>query len=136
MTRRVILDSNAASDLILHRNGVFERALQERAKGRKLGTCLPVVGELYAGIEISQTKERNRPIIERGLRGLILWPYDIPAARQFGHLRAELRRIGRPMQQIDLQLAAVALALGECTVVSSDSDLLAVPGLRVENWTS
>ena len=134
MTRRVILDSNAVSDLILRRYGVYERALQERAKGRKLGTCIPVVGELYAGIEISQSKERNRPIFERGLRTLVLWPYDLLAAQRFGLLRAELRRIGRPMQQVDLQLAAVAFTLGDCTVVSSDSDLLAVPGLHVENW--
>jgi tRNA(fMet)-specific endonuclease VapC len=134
MTRRAILDSNAVSDYIMHRNGVFERAVLERSKGRKLGTCFPVVGELYAGIEMSQTKEKNRPLCERGLRTLVIWPYDLPAARQFGLLRAELKRIGRPMQQVDLQLAAIALALGDCSVVSSDSDLLAVPGLQVENW--
>lgn len=43
-------------------------------------------------------------------------------------------RIGRMMQQIDIQIAAVAFSLGNCTVVSSDSDLTAVPGLTVENW--
>jgi tRNA(fMet)-specific endonuclease VapC len=30
--------------------------------------------------------------------------------------------------------AAIALSLGNCTVVSNDSDLLAIPGLTVENW--
>lgn len=38
------------------------------------------------------------------------------------------------MQQIDIQIAAIALSLGRCTVVSKDSDLSAVPGLDVENW--
>jgi predicted nucleic acid-binding protein len=38
------------------------------------------------------------------------------------------------MQQIDIQIAAVAAALGDCTVVSGDSDLPAIPGLTVENW--
>jgi tRNA(fMet)-specific endonuclease VapC len=38
------------------------------------------------------------------------------------------------MQQIDIMVAAVALSLGNCTVVSDDTDLLAVPGLSVENW--
>jgi len=38
------------------------------------------------------------------------------------------------MQQIDIQVAAIALSLGNCTVVSSDSDLKAIPGLKVENW--
>jgi tRNA(fMet)-specific endonuclease VapC len=38
------------------------------------------------------------------------------------------------MQQVDLMVAAIALSLGNCTVVSKDSDLFAVPGLDVENW--
>jgi tRNA(fMet)-specific endonuclease VapC len=33
-----------------------------------------------------------------------------------------------------MMIAAIALTLGNCTVVSNDSDLLAVPGLTVENW--
>ena len=134
MTRRVLLDSNAVSDLILHRRGVYERAVIERARGRKIGTCFPVLGEIFAGIELSQTQERNRPIFERGIRTLFWWSYDLAAAARFGLLRAELKRIGRPMQQIDIQLAAVALSLGDCAVVSSDTDLLSVPGLTVENW--
>jgi tRNA(fMet)-specific endonuclease VapC len=38
------------------------------------------------------------------------------------------------MQQIDIMVAAIALSLGNCTVVSNDTDLAAVPGLTVENW--
>jgi tRNA(fMet)-specific endonuclease VapC len=37
------------------------------------------------------------------------------------------------MQQIDIMVAALARSLGNCTVVSDDSDLTAVPGLTVEN---
>lgn len=44
--------------------------------------------------------------------------------------------MGRPMQQIDIQIAAIALALGHCTVVPSDSDLKAIPGWPVENWAA
>lgn len=38
------------------------------------------------------------------------------------------------MQHIDMQLAAIAFALGNCIVVTYDADLSAIPGLRVENW--
>jgi len=38
------------------------------------------------------------------------------------------------LQQFDHQIAAIALALGQCTMVSEDSDLSSVPGLSVENW--
>lgn len=38
------------------------------------------------------------------------------------------------MQQIDIQIAAIALTLADCTVVTVDSDLATIPGLSVENW--
>ena len=40
------------------------------------------------------------------------------------------------MQQIDIQIAAIALTLGNCTVVTTDADFAAVPGLRTENWAA
>jgi hypothetical protein len=40
------------------------------------------------------------------------------------------------MQQVDIMVAAIAKALGNCTVVSADGDLTQVPGLSVENWQS
>jgi tRNA(fMet)-specific endonuclease VapC len=39
------------------------------------------------------------------------------------------------MQQVDIQIAAIAFTLGNCTVMSGDGDLSAVPGLTVEDWT-
>jgi tRNA(fMet)-specific endonuclease VapC len=31
-------------------------------------------------------------------------------------------------------IAAIAFTLGDCIVVTCDSDLSAVPGLKIENW--
>jgi tRNA(fMet)-specific endonuclease VapC len=64
-----------------------------------------------------------------------VWSYTTEAAAEFGGVFAELRRIGRPMQRIDIMIAAIALSLGNCLVVSDDTDLTAVPGLAVESWT-
>ena len=63
------------------------------------------------------------------LEGHADWP---EGARLF----AVLRKAGRTVGAMDLQIAAIALDLGQCTVVTSDSDLSAVPGLSVENWES
>ncbi len=38
------------------------------------------------------------------------------------------------MQQIDIMIAAIARSLGNCVVITDDTDLSAVPALRVENW--
>lgn len=72
--------------------------------------------------------------MKHALARLRLWPFDRKAAEEYGRIFVELKRIGRPIQQIDIQIAAIALSLANCTVVSVDSDLSAVPGLTVENW--
>lgn len=40
------------------------------------------------------------------------------------------------MQQVDMQVAAIALTLSQCIVVTEDTDLVAVPGLSVVSWAS
>jgi tRNA(fMet)-specific endonuclease VapC len=133
--RRYLLDTGAAGDYLARRNGVFPHAKEEVASGNRIGICVPVLGELYYGIELSASRERNLQRLLRDLPTLTIWPYNNSAATEYGRLAAELRRIGRPMQQIDIQIAAIAISLVNCTVVSSDNDLTAVPGLTVENWT-
>ena len=123
-------------DLINRRKGVHERARAARLGGARLGTCMPAIGELFFGIELSQTRDENRARVIRAIAGLSSWPYTREAAEEYGRLSAQLRRAGRTMQQVDMQVAAIALTLSQCTVVSEDSDLLAVPGLNVENWAT
>jgi tRNA(fMet)-specific endonuclease VapC len=134
--RRYLLDTNAVSDLINGRRGVRDRARVARQAGGRIGTGLPAVAELYYGAEYSATRADNLELIRVGLLQLTIWPFDMPAAQEYGRLFAELRRRGRLIQPIDAMLAAVARSLGNCTVVSADSDLAAVPGLTVENWAA
>jgi len=134
--RQSLLDTCAMGDLINRRKGVHERARAARLGGTRLGTCIPVLGELFFGIEFSQTRAENRARLIRAITGLSLWPYTREAAEEYGRLAAQLRRAGRTMQQVDMQVVAIALALSQCLVVSEDTDLLAVPGLSVVNWTS
>ena len=133
---RYLLDTGIVGDFINHRRDVDQRVREARLSGARIGTCVPVVGELFAGVELSSSRDRNLRRLCAALSRIVCWPFDRRAAEEYGRLFAELRRRGRPMQQIDIQIAAVALTLGDCTVVSADSDLAAVPGLSVENWAT
>ena len=131
---RFQLDSSIASDYLNRRHGVFERARSEVSKGHRIGIGIPVLAELVAGIEHSKSRDRNMQRLRSHLATLKLWPFDPSAAFEYGRIYAELARLGRPMQVVDIMVAAIAKQLPNCTVVSADSDLSAVPDLRVENW--
>jgi len=136
MKRRYLLDTGIAQDYQARRHGVRERAIEQRKNGHRIGICVPVLGELWSGVECSSSRERNLVRLRHALSTLIVWPFTTEAAEEYGRVFAELRRAGRPMQQIDMQIGAVARTLPNCIVVSKDSDLWAIPGIAVENWAS
>ncbi len=132
--RRYLLDTGSASDFIYRRGNVYSRAQARKTLGDVIGICVPVLGELWAGVELSATRARNLREVRRELPAFRLWPFEKAAAGEFGRLFAVLQRMGRPVQKVDLQIAAVAITLGNCTVVTRDSDFTAIPGLAVEDW--
>jgi predicted nucleic acid-binding protein len=64
--KRYLLDTGIMGDFINHRKGVDERAREARQSGAKIGTCLPVVAELFFGVEFSQTRDKNMKKLRRG----------------------------------------------------------------------
>lgn len=91
---RYSFDTGTAGDYVNHRRGVYERASLEVSKGNSIGVCVPVLGELIDGIEYSQSRDRNWQKLQVALTTWTVWPYEIAAAREYGRLRAELRRRG------------------------------------------
>jgi tRNA(fMet)-specific endonuclease VapC len=61
-------------------------------------------------------------------------PWDTSSARQCGDLRAPLERTGSAMGNLDMMIAAQALAC-EAVLVTSDRVFRRVKGLPVEDWT-
>ena len=62
---RYLLDTGIAQDFINHRRGVRERVGERRHRGHRIGTCVPVLGELWAGIEGSSSRDRNETKLRR-----------------------------------------------------------------------
>jgi len=131
---RYLLDTGIAGDYINRRRGVFDRARRQVAGRSKIGIGMPVLAELHFGIELSPSRDQNLRRLRTALSTLTVWPFTESAAVEYGRLAAELRRVGRPMQQIDIMVASIAFSLGNCTVVTTDTDLAAVPGLTIDNW--
>jgi hypothetical protein len=52
---RYLFDTGILGHFIDKRHGVDDRVRDERKKGARIGTCMPVVAELFAGIELSES---------------------------------------------------------------------------------
>ena len=70
-----------------------------RQAGHRIGICVPVLGELWSGVEYSSSRDRNLPLLLQALTTLVIWPYPVEAAEEYGRIFAALKRAGRPMQQ-------------------------------------
>ena len=134
--RRYLLDTGIAGRYIDRRLGVYERARSEASLRNWIGIAHSVLAELAYRAEGGPNRDRNLQRLQLALAAWKLWPVTEEAAIEYGRIAAALRRGGRPIGQNDMMIAAIALTLGNCTVVTMDGDLSAVTGLTVENWTS
>ncbi|MEZ6032855.1 MAG: type II toxin-antitoxin system VapC family toxin [Planctomycetaceae bacterium] len=112
---RYLLDSNAVTSMVNHRSVFMVHLEHARRRGCRIGTCEPVVAELFYGLEMSSSRDINLVRLKQCLRYLKCWPLDRSASQVYGRLYAELRRRGRQIQVIDMMLAAIAMSLGNCT---------------------
>ena len=81
----------------------------------------------------SQRIAANAAELDRILADFRLWGYERAEAVEFGRIKAELRRTGRPIPDIDVQLAGIARING-LTLLTSDKHFEAVSDLKIENW--
>jgi tRNA(fMet)-specific endonuclease VapC len=129
---KFMLDTNIVIYTIKNRPTRVRKAFK-RHEGQM---CISTVtwGELVYGAERSSQPERNLADIEGLAARLETAPFDFSAATQFGQLRAELHRTGKPIGPYDMMIAGHARALGLMLVTNNLKEFKRVPGLRVENW--
>ena len=75
----------------------------------------------------------NQVKLESLLIYLNTWEYDAAAAIEYGRIRVELARGGRPIPAIDAMIAAIARS-NDLVVLSADQHFAVVQNLRWENW--
>jgi len=85
-------------------------------------------------VENSASVEESLDRLERFLLPLEIVPFDTEAARHYGRIRSELKRLGGPIGSNDLLIAAHALALDATLVTNNVREFSRIGGLRVEQW--
>lgn len=129
-----LLDTNHVGLAVDSESLVGRRILQARLKGLRVGTCLPVLCEIEAGVRQIRRKARYRQQLNHLLGQLRLWPIDLKTTRIYGEVYEELRRRGRVLSQVDIMVAALARQLNH-VILTTDADFDALPDVQTEDWS-
>lgn len=92
------------------------------------------VAELTHGAWRSGHREDNLARLEVLLAAVIVLPFDEASARRFGNLKAELETRGEPLDDLDLEIASIALKNNLALVTNNTDHFKRIKGLELENW--
>ncbi len=133
MPVRYLLDTNTVSYIIKgNRPRVRERLL--RVEMAEVGISVITEAELLFGLARRPDATKLKTVVEEFLLRVDVLPWDSEAAQQYSIIRATLEGGGEPMGNLDLMIAAQALA-SDIVLVSSDTVFRRVKGLKIEDWS-
>lgn len=103
-------------------------------RGEALLTTRFNVAELYVGVWRSLDPEREQRAVAAVLDGVRVLEFDDSAAVLFARITAHLQKLGRPAGDMDVLIAATALAANEMLVTRNAEHFTDIPGLRAETY--
>ena len=125
-----VLDTNHASLLYRHHPRLTKRVDSSSAP---FYLCQPSIGELWFMVYNSTRVGENEAHLRHFTSLFNVLEFNAPAAIEFGRIKAELRRIGRGIGDVDAQIAAV-VRVHDLILLTDDRDFEPVSRLRKENW--
>jgi tRNA(fMet)-specific endonuclease VapC len=128
---RYLLDTNHASLLLRRIPQITDRV--RTAVDVELFLCRPSVAELWFMIFKGAKVDANRAELEVFLRDFRHVEFDAAAAVEFGRIKAHVRKIGKPMPDVDIQIAAIA-RVNNLVLLTDDAHFNSVPGMTLQNW--
>lgn len=90
--------------------------------------------ELIYGAEKSSNVKKNLLALTMFLSNIEILPYDENASSEYGLIRAELEKDGKPIGPLDMLIAAHAKSLNIKLVTNNVKEFERVKGLKIENW--
>jgi tRNA(fMet)-specific endonuclease VapC len=133
MALHFLLDTNTVSYIL---KGNFPRVRQRLAKTSIAEVAISVIteAELRFGLARRPQAKNLRFVVEEFLLRVDILPWGSDSAQHYADIRAEFERPGTPMGNLDIMIAAQALASG-VTLVTSDRGFQRIKRLKIEDWT-
>jgi len=132
---RILLDSDVISRLMRAAPPVrlAERVHAVPPYNRHLSAIS--IAEILYGVERTGRHEHIRAILEtRFISTVEVLAFDLESARVFARVKAHLYRLGQPIDEADMRIAATALSRDLTLITGNETHFRRIPGLRCENW--
>lgn len=131
-----LFDTSAISDF-MRQHPKLDAKLATLTTQDQLRTCSIVRGEILFGIERMPTGKRRDDLAAQATRAFSSLPCEPVAASAADHyatLKTAQQKLGLPLDENDLWIAACAACIG-AVVVTRDSDFRRIPGIQTQDWT-
>ena len=131
---RYLLDTNI---IIYFVKGNFPRVVSRIARTHRFSMAIPspVHGELEYGARKSGAYQKRMEVYGEFCRKFKTFSFDRKAAVLYGAIRNDLERKGQLIGEIDMMIAAIALA-NRCVLVTHNMrEFSRVKGLQIQDWT-
>jgi tRNA(fMet)-specific endonuclease VapC len=133
MANQYLLDTNTASYIIKGNVPAVHRRLKRVPIGQIFLSSV-TEGELRYGVAKRPAATKLQRLVEEFLLRVTVLPWDSEAAKEYGQVRADLERLGQPLDNLDLMIGSHALSLG-AVLVTNDRAFGRLKKLRVDDWT-
>ena len=130
---RYLLDTNHLSPLVTTGHPIRHAVLERAAAGDVFAIPAPVLSEFLFGIGLLPRARENQATWRDLADSFTYYRIDRHDAEAAAELRLRLRALGRQLALVDALVAVVALRHG-LTLLTTDGDFEAIPGLERENW--
>ncbi len=128
-----LLDTNICIYIARNQPATVARRFARAAPGT-LAISIITWGELCFGAAKSKDRSHVNTLLDQFSRLVAILPLPPEAGPHYGDVRAVLEKVGKPIGNNDLWIAAHALTLGVPLVSNNAREFERVPGLKLENW--
>jgi len=122
VSRTYLLDTSTASYIIKGRSPQARRKFLRAVVENEVCISALTEAELRYGLAKRQVSVEMQTAVEEFLAKIEILPWESAAARAYAKARATLERLGKPLANMDLLIAAHAAALG-AVLVTNDHTL-------------
>lgn len=128
---KYMLDTNTVSDLLRGNEAVTTHLRQHQPDDIVLSAVTE--GELRFGLANNPGASGLIEAVHQVLKTIQVLPWDSRAAEVYGQLKANLKKKGLPLAELDMMIAAHSLAV-DTTLISSDKAFGNIQTLKLMNW--